>query len=89
MTNTDITLLAILSMMFTEITKKLATPTEITVGSIVDNGTDTFHELFLTHLIHLFRDDNHLGIYAVTGIGDVRSLTLRNEMDNVALTQIL
>ena len=88
-TETDITLAAVVVVVFPKIAEQLTTAADAIVGGIGNHGVDALSKLRLSLLI----DDGHeldmLFILAPLSITDIGRLLLWNEVEDMALTKIL
>ena len=77
---TDIALMAVMTVLFAEVAKQLTATAYLIVGGVANHGMDALTELFLPFFIDGRWQLDMLHILAPLGIADIRRLFLGNEM---------
>ena len=89
MTETDVALAAVVVVLFAEIAEQLAAAADGIVSGLANHGMDAVGILSLPLLV----DDRHeldmLLVLAPLGVTDIGRLLLRDEVEDMALTETL
>ena len=84
MTQTDITLTAVVIVLLAEIAEQLTTAADAVIGGISDHRTDALPELFLTIFVDGRWELDILHILTPLGVADIGRLFLWDEMQDMS-----